>query len=162
MNKPRANMTPEQREAKRARDRAYAKANRATMNAAQKRWRERHPEKELARHQEQYVRMRKTKYWSRLLFQARRRAVAKGLCFDLTPEWALARWVGKCEETGIEFHTGNDRHPFSPSIDRRDNAVGYTQENARFVCWGFNAAKCCGTDADVLAIAKALVARSAV
>ena len=157
----RSDLSPEALEKRRARDRVYARTHRGVMNAAQKRWREKHPERELARHQEQYVKMRQTRYWLRLLSQAKKRAVKKGLAFDLTKEWALDRWTGKCEETGIVFHTGNDRHPFSPSIDRRDNSQGYTQENARFVCWGFNAAKCCGTDADVLAIARALVSRSA-
>lgn len=148
-------------EDKRAYEKRYREMNRERIRANGKRWRARHPEKELDRHRAQYVRMRETRYWSRLLSQAKRRADQKGLAFDLTAAWALARWTGRCEETGISFHTGADRHPFSPSIDRRDNKKGYTQENSRFVVWGFNAAKCCGTDLHVLEIARALVSRDA-
>lgn len=145
-------------EAKKEYEREYRRTHRDAIRANGKRWRQRHPEKELERHREQYVATRKTAYWRRLLSQAKKRAAKKNFSFELTPAWALARWTGKCEETGLEFHTGANRHPRSPSIDRIDNSKGYTQENSRFVVWGFNAAKCCGTDEDVLVMAKALVA----
>lgn len=32
-------------------------------------------------------------------------------------------------------------HPQSPSIDRRDNNKGYTEDNCRVVCYWYNMAK---------------------
>lgn len=51
-----------------------------------------------------------------------------------------ARWV--CAVTGIGFTQDsiNGRKPYAPSIDRIDNAKGYTRENCRIVCTAVNIA----------------------
>lgn len=97
--------------------------------------------------------------WSYLLQSAKNRAKEKGWEFELTDEWACARWKNKCEITGIEFQTNGRQgpQPYSASVDRKDSSKGYTQENSRFILWGINALKGLGTDADALYIATALV-----
>lgn len=99
-----------------------------------------------------------------LVRTAKNRAADKGWGFDLTPEWALEKLkAGTCEATGIPFHmvtgdgTGNAR-PFSPSLDRKDNSLGYTKDNCHVVCWMYNAAKGTASHADVVRFAEALCA----
>lgn len=79
--------------------------------------------------------------------------------FDLTHEWAAARWTGRCEITNIPFQTNGKAGPwpFSPSLDKIDPIKGYTQSNSRFILWGCNAIKGVGTDADMCKIAKGIV-----
>lgn len=103
--------------------------------------------------------------WKRLLRSARIRAKEKRIQFELTEEWARRRWTGRCEITGVEFSSLAENigrsafgpKPYSPSIDRIDAAKGYIESNARFVLWGCNAIKGAGTDADMYAIAEAIV-----
>ena len=115
-------------------------------------------------HEPQYYKTYRAKLlsirpWKYLVASRRRDAVQKNLPFDLTDEWAAARWTGKCEITGIAFGLNGKRgpFPFSPSVDRIDAAKGYTQDNCRFVLWGCNAIKGVGTDADMYEIAQAIV-----
>ena len=62
--------------------------------------------------------------------------------FDLTIEWALERWTGRCEITGLPFEVRKvgGPNPFSPSIDRIIADKGSTQDNCRFVLFGIPAA----------------------
>lgn len=86
-------------------------------------------------------------------------AKQRGWAFDLTNEWAEARWTGCCEITGIPFQMNGKAGPwpFSPSLDKIDPKKGYVQSNSRFILWGCNAIKGVGTDADMFKIAKAIV-----
>jgi len=98
--------------------------------------------------------------WKALLKTAEERARRKGVPFDLTPEWATARWTGRCEITQLAFLIGGrESGPkfFSPSIDRIVPAKGYTQDNCRFVLWAVNAMKYDGTDSNMLDLAIAIV-----
>nr|WEM05543.1 endonuclease [Ralstonia phage BOESR1] len=89
---------------------------------------------------------------------ARQRAKVKGLEFSITQDWVEERLqAGRCEVTGIPFDFTFNRI-WSPSLDRVDNALGYTPENTRMVVFIYNSAKNTGTDADVLQMATALVA----
>jgi hypothetical protein len=50
---------------------------------------------------------------------------------------------GRCAVTGIRFSMERwekalVKHPFAPSIDRRDSELGYTDENVRLVCVATN------------------------
>lgn len=49
-------------------------------------------------------------------------------------------------------------HPLSPSIDRKDNRIGYTDANIQVVIWQYNAAKAELSDADFLSFCKKVVA----
>ena len=54
----------------------------------------------------------------------------------------LLRSGGRCEVTGLLFSTDTSikRNPLSPSIDRIDSSLGYTQSNCRVVCYAVNIA----------------------
>jgi hypothetical protein len=102
----------------------------------------------------------RTKPWCRLLGSAKNRAKKAGLPYDLTFEWAASRWTDHCEITGIKFRRLTGRlgpNAFSPSIDRIDNSLGYTQSNCRFILAGVNSLKNDGTDDEMISIAKAIV-----
>ncbi|MGH8236128.1 MAG: hypothetical protein ACREXP_03795 [Steroidobacteraceae bacterium] len=108
-----------------------------------------------------HVRYRETQPL-RLVLAARSRAKQRGLDCDLTKEWLNSVWTGRCALTDIPFEMERKQHgPFSPSVDRIDNAQGYLQSNCRFILFGLNAAKGTGTDADVIRLAKAVVEKHA-
>lgn len=66
---------------------------------------------------------------------------------------------GVCAKTGVAFEAAGD---FAASIDRVDNAGGYTLDNVQAVCWIYNRAKGVSTDAAVLRMAEALVRQTKV
>lgn len=109
---------------------------------------------------------RRTKYGrgSALWRSAQQRAQKRGLLFTLPRAWVADRIKsGVCEVTGLRFAELGDCYkagPFAPSIDRIDPNKGYSEANCRMVVWAFNAAKgSAGTDADVMTMARALLAR---
>ena len=81
---------------------------------------------------------------------AKRRAAKMGLEFNLTYERILSGIIiGKCERSGIDFNlTALDtwRNPFAPSVDRKDNSGGYTNENIQIVSNLYNTGKGQHTD----------------
>lgn len=98
--------------------------------------------------------------WIDLLKYAADRAEVRGIAFDLTREWAEARWTGHCEMTGIPFQSqlGKGKHgPLSPSIDKIDQSKGYTQSNCRFILMAVNSFRGSGSDAQMYVIAEALL-----
>lgn len=64
--------------------------------------------------------------------------------------------AGKCQVTGLPFKWDDPHGPFCPSIDRKNNALGWTPENIQVVIWAYNAAKGTGTHEDVMKMARAL------
>jgi hypothetical protein len=55
----------------------------------------------------------------------------------------MARIEKGCELTGLSFElqpANQGRKSRSPSVDRRDCAKGYTEDNCRVILWGLNAA----------------------
>lgn len=93
---------------------------------------------------------------------AKQRAKHRKFSFDLTLEWARSIWTGRCALTDIPMvvNPGNrGPSPMSPSLDRIDNTKGYLQSNCRFILSGLNSLKGIGGDDQMLAIARALVAR---
>lgn len=96
----------------------------------------------------------------RYVFQSRRLAAkADGIPFELTDEWAKARWTGRCEITGLLFlknPNGRGPWPFSCTIDKIDAKLGYTQANSRFILSGCNGLKGVGTDVQMYEIAAAI------
>jgi hypothetical protein len=103
-----------------------------------------------------------SKPWKYLLQSRRLDAVKRSLVYELSDEWAIARWTGHCEISGLPFSKqgeGTGPHPMSPSIDRTDQSIGYTQNNCRFILWAINGMRGRGTDETMYMIAKAIVAR---
>lgn len=98
----------------------------------------------------------------RMLTDARKRAAKSNLPFELTLEWLLPILEeGKCAATGVSFvFTPEPNFAWSPSLDQITPGGGYTPENVQVVCWSYNAAKGSNTDADVLIMARALVAKN--
>jgi|SRR6185437_12966403 len=97
-----------------------------------------------ARSHRQWVRLKSSRI-KPLLYQAKARAKARGLPFDLTVEWAQRTFTGRCALTDVEFVNypvqirGQGPKPYSASIDRIDPKKGYVQENCRFVIFAVNA-----------------------
>ena len=97
-----------------------------------------------------------------LIRGAKSRSIKNGYEFDLTLEWARARWTGNCELSGLPFDWSKPMlHAFSPSIDRIYSSHGYTQSNCRFILQALNAFKGSASDETMRAIALAYVQRSA-
>ena len=93
---------------------------------------------------------------------ARTRAWRHSVPFELSHVWVLNKLLaGVCDVTGLRFHLegAGARHNFCPSIERREAAKGYTEENCQLVVWIYNAAKGCGTHQDVVRMAEALMRR---
>lgn len=172
----------------RARDRYWQDPE--VMRAKQRKWRERNPESHMihirqaklknaeaikqqsaewrARNREHlkersallYYQTREKTPWKAIVRSAFRRAMEKGLEFNLTVEWAKARWTGFCEVTGIPFVLTNTKSGFySPSIDRIEASKGYTQNNCRFALFSVNSFKGPGTDEDMRYVAQFLLKR---
>lgn len=94
-----------------------------------------------------------------VLGDARRRAAAKGLAFDLDRDWFLSKLkAGVCEATGLPLTlTGvGRRSALSPSIDRINSQVGYTKNNTQVVAWIYNRSKGQETHDAVLMLARAV------
>ena len=87
------------------------------------------------------------------------RAKNAGLPFDLTKEWAEARYTGRCELSGIPFEYNSERHwdrTFSLSVDRIIPELGYIQSNCRFILCSINMLKGNATDEDIKIVIKKL------
>lgn len=68
---------------------------------------------------------------------------------------------GLCAVSGIEMTWGSGNFTAtSMSIDRIDSSVGYTKENVRLVCYQVNTFKGVWTDVDMIAMARAIVAKA--
>jgi hypothetical protein len=148
-------------EKRKAEKRAIHHANKETANAQRREhWRAHKDDwKEKRTMQRQNSRIKTP--WTSLLAGARARSKKRNIEYSLTDEWAREHWTGKCEVTGIPFRLGwIEPGPkfFSPSIDKIDRKKGYTPDNCRIVLWAVNAMKYDGTDADMLMLAKAVVA----
>jgi len=82
-----------------------------------------------------------------LIGNARRRALERGMPFDLTAQDIVEIWdeqSGLCYWFKVPMQWKDDvgpRHPMIPTIDRTDNSRGYVRSNVVLACWGANAAK---------------------
>lgn len=142
----------------RAKERAEYQRNKQKHMMHAKAYRKAHPEKR----NPEYRRSRQKYPWLRCLVNAERRALKKKFPFELTREWCLQNWTGKCAITSLDFIFGTQTYyPFSPSIDRIDSSKGYLQNNCRFVLFAVNSLKGIGTDEQMLQIAKAIADQKA-
>ncbi len=74
---------------------------------------------------------------------ALKRAKRDGLEFNISSEFLHELWKkqhGKCALTGVEMGFIGQKW-LSPSIDRIDSTLGYTEDNVQWVCWRANDAK---------------------
>lgn len=115
-------------------DKAYYAANRDAIRAKQRAYIAANSEKHKARSKKGYV----DNQAKRLLGHARFRAQKAGVPFNLTLDDIS---LVACEMTGFPFECGSDgRSPYSPSIDRIEPELGYVKGNTRMVLWCLNAA----------------------
>ena len=94
----------------------------------------------------------------KLLNAMKHNSKKRGLKWDdswWTASLILERIEGKvCEVTGVPFEFSevpkkNQRRPFVPSPDRKDNTIGYRPDNVQFVVWIYNLMKNSFSDEDV-------------
>ena len=89
---------------------------------------------------------------TRMIAQTRIDAKRKNNVFELDKEWLLEKLnKGVCEKTGMPFvlhgkttHSlsqKTNKHPFSPSLERKNSNIGYTKENTIVVCLIYNYCK---------------------
>ena len=119
-------------------------------------WRRKNIDKALAASRARRV----SKPWQRLLSDAKRRSIKRGLDFTLTRAWAESRYTGFCEITGVPFDISPGRigpSVTSPSIDRIDNGLGYIGDNCRFILFCVNAFRGGMADSEMVAISRAIV-----
>lgn len=133
--------TPERREAKRSCSRKYHTENRDVRKAIKARYRASIKGRALQLRDNSSI-----------------RAERLGLEFNLTREWVEQKLLGVCELTGREFDLtlppkGVRANPNAPSLDRKDNSKGYTEDNVRMVVVHANVARNEFSDADLLALA---------
>lgn len=99
---------------------------------------------------------------SKLFSSAKRRATEGDLLFTITPEWVLDHLQPLiCEATGLKLSLEideNSQHTYNrPSLDRKDNRLGYTPDNCQVVAVIYNKAKSDGLHAHVLEMSLALM-----
>ena len=137
-----------------AREKRYYEQNKERYLVRCAAYRKAHPElraKEYQNRRERYP-------WFAALENAQNRSRKKGFAFDLTREWCVQNWSGKCAVSGLPFQTGTQSHfPFSVSIDRIRSNLGYIQTNCRFVLFAINSFKGTGTDEMMFQIANAIL-----
>lgn len=94
---------------------------------------------------------------------ARKRAARRGLECTLPAGSAHAqfkRQSERCAVSGLRMYKDREKHaPWAPSIDRKDSARGYTPNNCQLVAYIVNCARNQFTDAEFLAMCRAVVGR---
>lgn len=89
---------------------------------------------------------------TRMIAQTRVDARRRDKVFELDKEWLVDKLKnGVCEKTGLPFvfngkehqelNQKNNKHPFSPSLERKNSTLGYTKENTIVVCLIYNYCK---------------------
>lgn len=97
-----------------------------------------------------------------LLNYARDRARRAGVPFDLDRQFVRLKLAGGvCELSGLTIQRVSPgayrTHPYAPSLDRVEPALGYTKSNVRLVCFAVNRARSDWGDEVLLTIASGLV-----
>ena len=136
----------------RAREAARNKAYKETLKADPVRWAT-YLEKQRNRTRSragQHAKQRTADPIKYLLIDARRRATAKGLEFDLRIEDIVI--PERCPVLGIKLQVGGNNRECSPSLDRIDNNLGYTASNVRVLSFRANRLKADATPDELRAI----------
>ena len=89
---------------------------------------------------------------------AKRRAVGKGLDFDL--DFSLIDQPDFCPIFGVELsyetNTGNGKQDNAASLDRIDSLKGYTNDNVRVISWKANRLKSNSTPEEIIKLFQSL------
>ena len=96
---------------------------------------------------------------------AKQRSKKRGIPFDLDVTWLVdqvKRQNYRCKRSGMPLQltcpdTGTTGNAFAPSLDRRDNSLGYTKDNVDVVCYMYNTAKNRFTDEDLYDFCKSFI-----
>jgi hypothetical protein len=75
---------------------------------------------------------------------AKTRAKRKGQTINISVEWLMEKVISQdylCIKTAIPLVINPVSSPWSPSIDRIDSSLGYTEDNVQIVCYMYNTAK---------------------
>lgn len=150
--------SPEQVVARKAARKAYREANKDHLNAKGLEYKKAYLEKDPDYRKKVYASLKRD---GLILRRIKDRAKKTGRKFDLTRQWVLDQG-DHCAITGIKFvdRAGTGAHPMSASVDRIDNARGYTTDNCRLILWAVNRFKNKDTDEVMFEIARAIVANS--
>lgn len=93
-----------------------------------------------------------------LLRWTKRAAKRRNFEHNLDKTWLRAKLNSVCERTGLKFDFSfTPRCPFTPSIDRVDNAKGYTRDNCQMVVYIYNLSKNEFTDEDLYKMCVAFI-----
>ena len=91
---------------------------------------------------------------------AKARAKINNLDFILSTDFIeILLYPQVCAKSGIRFvltQNNNKRHPFAPSLDRKQNDRGYTPENMQIVCNMYNSGKAEADEVDFIAMCMAV------
>lgn len=94
----------------------------------------------------------------KLMYLSKVRSKQKNLEFSIDFNWLEQQsQTDTCAVTGLQFNYDSNwhRNPFGPSIDRKNNKLGYTKENCQLVIWGYNAGKGHYSEKDLYILCKA-------
>lgn len=139
-------------------DKERYQANKATIKARSAKWRERNPDY-LKDYNAQYVQNPLKR--AKIIWNKARKRRSDGFTVTLA-RIEVALMIGKCERTGISFdltpHENYSRHPFAPSLDRKDAFGPYNDDNVQVVCNAYNIGKNQMTDEEYIEFCRAVVA----
>jgi hypothetical protein len=110
----------------------YRERNKERIKLTEKAYRERNKEK-LKVASEAYRKISNVKYWNRNLFKCFKSKNNKlNTKIDFDADYLLELFEkqnGLCPYFKIPLIPSPDKSPFQPSVDRKDNYIGYTKDN---------------------------------
>lgn len=152
----------ERKQAKRDASKRHYDAHLEEQRERIRSWKRQNPEKAAASSKQWGQKYPARKILTQCRGNAKQRGLECGLTLQMIEEM-LQPMV--CSATGLPLSfervegQKHSRNPWYPSIDRLDNSAGYVQGNTRVVCSIYNFMRSNHSDQDVLAVARALVAR---
>jgi len=138
----------------------YQKLNKEKVNAKNRKCRRNNREK-YNQYSNKWANNNLERVKARQLFNAAKtRAKNKNIHFNITIDWIFEKLkIGLCEYSGMKFSFDKTGEPklMSPSIDRINPSLGYTESNCRIVLYPLNLFKNRYNLTDLIIIAKEFV-----